>query len=395
MVLLNGRTFAAVTDYRGNEFLLTLPLGSPRWQSSESFTEMFGSPGRALLVSRSPLDGHSLGAVTNREAQTVSGPRLRVVPAIIPVGRIQQERYSAKATLFNDGSEPLIVDRVYASCSCIQTRLSAPTIPAGSSVELEIDGEEKELGPFTYTIIVQAPDAERSQHHVPIHGFLEPPLWLEEPAVTFDPIIEGESAQQQVNYFTLDDVDANALSFEIPEGAPLDIKAVENATEATLVVTWLGSDVPGWHRQEIQIGRHDIAEGTAARLLVAANVIPRAEVRPALLTISPSESKHGWSRRLKVLINDGVDELQEVIIAEDILGDLITVERTTKDRGEVTTVSLSSNSLENLPVSGTAEMEFRLKSGSSLRVPISWGSGGDVQGEFIEETSDNVASVGD
>lgn len=375
VVLLNGRTFAAVTDYRRGEFLLTLPLSEPHWRGDASFAEMFGAPGRALLVSQTPLDLRRLGITSKAERQRHRGARLRVAPSIIPVGRIQEQNYTATTTLFNDGDQPLAIDRAYASCSCIGITLSAQVIPPASSVKLQIEGEENELGPFSYTIIVQAPDSQRTEQRIPIHGFLEPPLWLDEPAVSFDPVLVAERAQRTVPCFTLGNLNPTELGFEIPDGAPLTLDAIDTSAGPALVVSWLGSEQLGWQRYEIQVGRREIPKGPTARLLVAAHVVPRAEVSPALATISPEELEQGWVREMRVTLHDRNEELTGIDIPDDVLRGKISIEQSSVSADGEITVSLIALSLSNLPASGAASLVFRLASGDMLRVPITWGDG--------------------
>lgn len=249
IVHLSGIGFAAALDYESEGIRLVYPLQPPRLVSDEDFTKAFGKTGRALLLSRKLLSPSSLGLGQPQERPVCDGPTLRLEQSAISVGCIHVQDWDASLVLHNDGKRMLRIKEVVPSCSCMKVAVEHDALPAGQSTTLRVKGMANAPGGFTHAIVLVTNQSEQSIVKVPVRGYVEPPVFLEQPALQMENVVENQSAQGEVALGLAGDIGFDSVQVTIPKGAPLAAEVYESADGSLrLRLRWQGSARSGWYR---------------------------------------------------------------------------------------------------------------------------------------------------
>jgi hypothetical protein len=183
IVHLHGVGFAAVTGYRPGALELIYPLKTPAWVSDEEFEQAFGNPGRALLLSREPLQARRLG-ISDSPPTNPTGPVLRLEKNVLAVGQIHSPTFEGSLTLHNDGTEPLTIAEVKSSCPCLTAAVDRQTLPSKESATLRVKGDLDRFGRFQYEIALVANQKSTPAVKLAVRGFFEHPVFFERTAET-------------------------------------------------------------------------------------------------------------------------------------------------------------------------------------------------------------------
>jgi hypothetical protein len=282
IVHLHGVGFAAVTGYRPGALELIYPLKTPAWVSDEEFEQAFGNPGRALLLSREPLQARRLG-VSDSPPTNPTGPVLRLEKNVLAVGQIHSPTFEGSLTLHNDGTEPLTIAEVKSSCPCIKAAVDRQTLPSKESATLRVKGDLDRFGRFHYEIVLFTNQMSAPTVKVAVRGFFEHPVFFDPPALALRDVYPNEQRDAEVPLEITGGRKAEDILVTVPKGAPLTARIQGEAGAFRLHFHWLGAPDVGMHHYQIQLRPRELAENFADSFFFGVEVVRRVEVFPRSL----------------------------------------------------------------------------------------------------------------
>ena len=302
---LNGSRFVAITGYSKNAVQMVEPLKRPVLVRDEEFNRAF--TGRALLLAKRPIPSAIFAAVRRQSPDAA----LQLSQTSLAVGAINSPGWQKSLTIRNTSPERVNIRKVQSSCSCMSGSLDRTTLPPGSSAILTVNGTEDQVGSFNRTITLITDSKHSPLLKIPVQGYLEPPVFLETPAVTLTDVLTGQTATAEIPLILSASLQPEDLTVQLPEGAPLSAQIHRtNDGRLRLLLSFDGASEPGWRRFTIGIGPKDSPPQGQTPLHLAVHVLPLVEVFPPSLTIPESPSMRPWSRRLTFKFN--------AILAEEV-----------------------------------------------------------------------------
>lgn len=302
VVHMNSSTFMAITEYRRRGFDVITPAGSTATYSDDRFRDSFGSVGRALLVSKTPLSEASLGlaASTARKHEAPRGPVLRFEATALGVGRIRGPSWTGQLAFHNDGNDVLRIRRLSSSSTRMKARVSKAVLSPGEVGILRVEGEERQSGKFARTVTLATNELARSRVRIPVRGYLELNSLLERPGVLLVAVQSGSCTCTPIPLDLPEHLNAASLVIDpVDKRLVAAIDAPDIAGRAFLKLAWQGPAGPGWYRYRLVIrSRPGSAEVSAMNVTV--NVLPDIEAAPASLLISKQESGGRWLRTVRL-----------------------------------------------------------------------------------------------
>lgn len=307
---LSGRGFAAVTAYRPQAFLLTLPGDEPRWVESEVFGKRLGAVGVALLISTSPIDERAVGRPA--EALPAAGPKLEFQSSLIAVGKIHGADWRREVTVVNRGDKPLEIAAVEVSCSCMKADVDLETIPAGEDATLTVTGSQSEYGQFLRSVAIATNDPVEPVATIKVSGFREPEFLFPQPELLVQ-TVAGQPFSATARFLTAADGLVEELTVEgLPDGLDASCAFRLGPTgEGMLSIESPGLPSPGWQNFTLRVVRagQKVSDGSA--LHVGIEVMPALDVFPSQIRLRSQELHEAWSRRIRIStpLVGGLDDL--------------------------------------------------------------------------------------
>lgn len=372
IALLNGVEFVAVTDYRPGSFRVVAPLAQPHWMPEKRFSSFFGPVGRALLLSKDPLNTSVLGLAGPAEPERPkTGPRLSLAKGVLAVGRILTHDWEQTLTLRNEGNEALEIKDIQSSCICMKPTLDKPVLEPGGSAVLRVKGTQKDSGPFAYHLLIQTNHTTSPAVKLPVRGYLDHPLYLEKPAELLENLLPDTCVERRIGLDLADGLDPMKVKVSIPEGAPLTANVSQDADGlAFLSVSWHGRVQPGWHHHRIDLHYSDLPGHPAMFLQLGAHVLPLLEASPPSLFITDKELDRIWSRRV-VLQSRGVKvETLALSWSDSSCAGLLSVEKTVTENGLVVTVKANATGITTHLAGKRVELLIGSPSEPLCKVPL-------------------------
>jgi len=295
IVLLEGVEFAAVTGYTSYGVQVVRPATAPRVVPDARFEQMFGKPGKALLLSPQPLVPEELGL------GPATPPALRPSRTLLVVGRTFRPTWQGSLTLHNDGKGTIHVRRVTTSCTCVKAAVAPEEIPAGGSATLSAEGTQRDPGAFRHDILLETDAPDVPIVRIPVRGLYGAPVSFEAPVLTVHDVLEGEPAAAEMPLVLAKDVDPSLIQFVAPEGAPLDVQAAHNDRgDLVARLHWQGAPKAGWYRHQVQVRAKGLSGGPLPSLDVAVHVVPRWEAVPRSVLIRDEDLVSPWWRVVSI-----------------------------------------------------------------------------------------------
>lgn len=299
IVRMNKVGFVAVTDYTPDGFLVTPPLRAAGILPDSVFEKGFGNEGIALLISTSPLDLEQLELGASEAASSRPGPRLRLSRSMITAGRVHRSHWRTEATIFNDGTEPLVLHSLVASCPCFTAVPDEKVIPPGGQTRLRVQGEEPGTGSFTYRLTITTNQPAHEKVVVPVRGYIEQPVGFEAPAVQFRDHLPGQPFAHEVGLDIPPGLRPEQLRVEAPAGSPLAAQVRETGPgRHVLAVQSGGVTAVGWHRWEIKVFADPAEKRIAATFHVAVEVVPEIDLSSPSAFVPDAQLGGEWSRKI-------------------------------------------------------------------------------------------------
>ncbi|MFO0811504.1 MAG: DUF1573 domain-containing protein [Gemmataceae bacterium] len=327
IVHLNGVGFAAVTGFEDDGVRVVYPLRPPGVIPDDLFEKSFGDEGRALLLSRAPLDYRRLGLDPPEADARTGGPRLQLATSMVTAGRVFRQKWYATLQLTNVGDAPLAIEGVKASCpSCFTASVDATTVPPGGATTLRLAGTADQLGGFLHSVELSTNQPNTKVVRVPVRGYVEQPVGFEKPALMLKNMLPGQSTEAFVNMDIPKAIAASNLRVSVPDSAPLEAAVREGPDgRISLSVRWKGFAKVGWHHYRLSVRDGLSDDAVPAPFHVAVEVVPALSVFPASAVVSDTEAATKWQRRFTVVARGKSTIAPEIWWDDSSLQDALSV----------------------------------------------------------------------
>jgi len=302
VVHVSGTGFAAVTDYSSSGLDLVFPMKPPMDVPDARFANVFGARGVALLVARRPIAPERLGfgSPSPGDRAIPTGAHLRPGKRMLAVGRIYRLDWTCEISLHNDGDEPLVIAEAVAVSSTTTPRVMPATISPHAAARLHVSGRAERPGAFKDEVTLVSNSVGGRATKLPVHGFVDEPVFVRRPAVAFDPVVEGVTTSTTVPIALSEGVDFNTLICTPDDANLLGAELIDQGDGAVaLRIDWKGRAQAGWWKARVRIATGE-PDSVASSIDVAAHVLAPIEARPPQIWIRDAElrGQRSWSRRL-------------------------------------------------------------------------------------------------
>lgn len=392
IVYLNSVGFSAVTGFKPEGVEIVYPLRPKGILPDDIFERSFGKEGYALLISSSPLSPERLG-LHSPDSANAGAPKspLRLSRIVLSVGRIHRSHWEASVTLTNEGTEPIVIEEVKASCPCMSATIDQKELTPGQSANLRAKGVQDRLGGFTYFVQVRTNQKGMPVLRVPVRGYLEQPVGFDRPAMTVPHLGVGEASTIEVALDIATGFPIDSLRVQTPAGAPLTAE-VRHSSEGqpVLAIHWRGTAPPGSYHFPIDILAGSETDAIPSRLLFAADVVPDVEPIPASLLIRNEELQSGWSRKIRCKLWRPCKEPLLISWSDPAFTEAIHIEQENQSQdGFCIVLSCKANLSSGLAKKGRAELSLQPPEGHPSKVMVFIG---DAQ--FMQAGSGNGLGEG-
>lgn len=364
-----GSGFVAVLDFTEDGLRVLRPSRGLAILTEEEFEKQYGQTVRALLVSGEPLSLSKLGLESSgKVAATGSEPRLRLERSMIPVGRIYTHGWQERLTLHNDGDGELRIREVRALCPGIEATVAATTLHPGESTRLHVSGSQSQPGGFGCVVQVTTDHPSTAQVKIPVHGYLELPVYLDRPSLVLQKVLTGRRVEAEVGLDLADGFDPRRVRVEVPKGAPVAVEVrPDGEGDHRLLVKWLGAASPGWHRYRLAVRPGEGEAFAATPLLLAVEVVPPVEMFPPSIVVGDAEIEETWSRKITFRFHERGDPRFTVTTPETQVLERLRLEMLESNAKSVTVALTPAREGRLRQVLGKkADLVFRFSAGEAV-----------------------------
>jgi len=236
------------------------------------------------------------GLASHHQEEVINGPKLQLPQKLIALG-IFTDHWQISVPIKNAGTAPLSIKAVTASCPCVTVDLNSTMMEPQQESILSIKGTQDRSGEFTHTILISTNESDRPNTIIPLRGYLEPPILLDQPALTLE-MAFGERIRTEVGVEVAPGLSEKDLAIIVPKEAPVSAAIEKGEGRFALAIQWKGSDKPGWHHHTIALKCRAAGYEATTRLLLAVKVRPLIEVYPPSVLIRDEELSEDWTRQL-------------------------------------------------------------------------------------------------
>lgn len=150
----------------------------------------------------------------------VSGPLVRVDPAVVDLGPLAQgELARIEATIHNDGTEPLRIHKIDSNCGCTVAQVPDSTLAPGESTVLRATLATRSFsGKVIKQVYVYTNDPASPQATLELRAFVRAPISLKPATVRFGDVPIGEARRATVTLKAAAADTLRILGLDFPEG---------------------------------------------------------------------------------------------------------------------------------------------------------------------------------
>jgi len=166
------------------------------------------------------------------------------------------------------------------------------------------------MGPFRHDIVITADLKDAPVIKVLVRGIYSPPVFFEKSAIMVGDVLHGEIKNIEVPLYVAEGRGLERIAFVIPEGAPIEAKAVRAASGQSIArIHWGGNAPPGLHRYDVRVKMDDeIAYAPQQGLTFTIQVLPLVDSSPPSFYVRDSEVFSKWWRRADIHVNAAAHE---------------------------------------------------------------------------------------
>jgi hypothetical protein len=304
IVHLDRVEFAAVLGYETDSLWVAHPGKQPVLVPDDFFAKSYGSPGKALLLSKTPFSDRWSSAEDGKSHRLADV--LQADKSAFSVGEIYSYSWDLKFKVRNFGETSVevrqptvVVDNRFGCGSEVTASIDSVEIPPSGAAVVCVHGRQKTIGGFTHELLIESVSGVPILR-IPLRGAVEHSVFLDRPSYGLADQIVGRAVSFDVPIEIPGKPDTDDVAIEVMGNGPLKADIIRDGAGPLLRVSCDGFSSPGFRQIDIQVRRKSIPDSVPAKVHLTIPVKLPLEVEPPSLWVRRSELRSGWARRLVV-----------------------------------------------------------------------------------------------